>query len=136
MLDVPGGEYWKAWDSFAQTLVDRSYVGAIDTTLYRITDSVDEAVEELTRFYRNFHSIRFVDGRLVMRLQRLPDDEVLAKLNDDFAPILTTGAIEPVRTSTAELAEGDVPDLPRLGMSFDRHSWARLRQLIDVQNAI
>jgi uncharacterized protein (TIGR00730 family) len=136
MLDVPGGEYWKAWDGFAQTLFDRAYVGAIDTTLYRITDSVDDAVEELTRFYRNFHSIRFVDGRLVMRLQRLPDEALLARLNDDFASVLTTGAIEPVRTSTAELAEGDVPDLPRLGMSFDRHSWARLRQLIDVLNSL
>jgi uncharacterized protein (TIGR00730 family) len=136
MLDVPGGEYWKAWDSFAQTLVDRSYVGAIDTSLYRITDSVDEAVDELTGFYRNFHSIRFVDGRLVVRLQRLPDDATLAKLNEDFGSILTTGAIEPVRTSTAELAEDDVADLPRLGLSFDRHSWARLRQLIDTLNAL
>jgi uncharacterized protein (TIGR00730 family) len=135
MLDVPGGQYWKAWGDFAQTLVEREYVGAVDLTLFRITDSVEDAVDELTGFYRNFHSIRFVDGRLVLRLQRLPDEAALADLNERFSDLLTMGQIEPVRASAAEIAEGDVPELVRLGLSFDRHSWARLRQLIDVLNS-
>ena len=33
----------------------------------KITDDVDVALEEITTFYRNYHSLRFVDGDLVLR---------------------------------------------------------------------
>ena len=36
------------------------------------------ALEELTGFYRNYHSLRFVDGDLVLRLQHVPDADLLA----------------------------------------------------------
>ena len=31
-----------------------------DFNLYKVTDNVVEAVEEITNFYRNFHSYRFM----------------------------------------------------------------------------
>ena len=34
----------------------------------------------------------------------------------------------------AEIADDDHVDLERLGLRFDRHGWARLRELIDRLN--
>ena len=88
------------------------------------------ALEEVTGFYRNYHSLRFVDGDLVLRMQTLPSDAAIAALNAEFADIVTSGEIEPVPASKAEIADRDVPDLARLRLRFDRHSYARLHALI------
>ena len=44
---------------------------------------VEQAVDEITRFYANYQSSRYVDGHLVMRVLRLPPNE-LEKLAVSF----------------------------------------------------
>jgi uncharacterized protein (TIGR00730 family) len=135
LLDVPGGTYWLSWLQFVVSeLRDRAYISPHDVNLVTITDDVDVALEEITTFYRNYHSLRFVDGDLVLRLQTLPDDEPLAKINEAFVDIVARGGIEPAEASKREIKDHDVPDLPRLRFRFDRHNYARLRELIDRLN--
>lgn len=135
LLDVPGGTYWESWRAFAQVeLVDRGYVGKGDLGLLRVTDDADEAVEELVGFYANYHSLRYVEGRLVLRLLRAPDGTALAALGDEFADIVVRGTIERIDTTPAERSDADHVDLDRLAFRFDRRSHARLRELIDRLN--
>jgi hypothetical protein len=131
LLDVPGGTYWRTWVEFVQReLLDRNYISAEDGELYVITDDVHVALEEVVAFYRNYHSLRFVDGDLVLRMQELPPEPKIAALNAEFADIITSGELAPVAASKAEIADRDVPDLARLRLRFDRHSYARLHALI------
>ena len=51
-----------------------SYNLVIAPNLYLVTDDVDVAVQEIDRFWRSYHSIRWVGGRLVVRLRYAPDD--------------------------------------------------------------
>lgn len=135
LLDVPGGTYWDRWREFVHAeLEDYEYILPEDLALVKITDSIDDAVEEILGFYSNYHSERFVDGRLVLRMQREPDAATIEALNTEFADIITRGAIEPVGPSAAEIADNDHPDLARLAFRFDRRHWARLRMLIDRLN--
>jgi hypothetical protein len=135
LLDVPGGTYWQTWLQFMYLeLRDRGYISPEDADLFTITDDVRVALEEVTGFYRNYHSLRFVDGHLVLRMQRLPTTSMLASLNRDFTDILVSGAIEPVDASNAEISDHDAPDLARLRLHFDRHSYARLHALIKCLN--
>lgn len=135
LLDVPGGTYWLTWAQFVQAeLRDRGYISANDLDLVKITDDVDVALEEITTFYRNYHSLRFVDGDLVLRLHEEPTPSEVDRLNEEFADIVARGRIEVAETSKAELADGDVPELVRLRFRFDRHGYARLRTLIDRLN--
>lgn len=137
LLDVPGGEYWKAWRAFAsETLVARGYIDPRDLSLVRITDDPDVAVEEITRFYRNYHSQRFVGQRLVLRMRRAPDDARLAELNEEFSDLATRGPIERIGPTDSERADDDHLELERLALRFDRQRWARLRHLIDALNAV
>ncbi len=135
LLDVPGGTYWTTWLQFVEAeLRDRGYISPHDLELVKITDNADVALEEITTFYRNYHSLRFVDGDLVLRMHTLPMAPELAALNEEFADIITRGPIAPTEPSKAELADDDVPDLARVRFRFDRHGFARLRTLIDRLN--
>ncbi|HEX5094850.1 MAG TPA: TIGR00730 family Rossman fold protein [Acidimicrobiia bacterium] len=136
LLDVPGGTYWLTWLEFVhRELRDRGYISAEDLDLVKITDDVDVALAEVTGFYRNFHSLRFVAGDLVLRIHEQPTEPELAALNDEFADIVSRGRIEIAEASPAEIADRDYPELPRLRFRFDRHGFARLRKLIDRLNA-
>ncbi len=136
LLDTPGGTYWRSWVEFvSRELGLRGYVSPEDRSLVMVTDDPDAALDELTGFYANYHSQRYVEGDLVLRLLEPPTQHLLDRLNDEFADIVERGRIEAVTAAKAEVTEGDFPDLPRLRFRFDRVSYARLRQLIDVLNA-
>jgi uncharacterized protein (TIGR00730 family) len=135
LLDVPGGTYWSSWAHFVhEELMGRGYVGEHDLCLVEITDDIAAAVDEVTGFFENYHSQRFVDGRLVLRMHRAPDRDALARLDDEFADIVTRGSIERIEPTGAERRDGDHVDLDRVALWFDRHGWPRLRELIDRLN--
>lgn len=134
-VDAPGGSYWRDWLEYVEThLVARELVSPDDLALFKVTDDVDAAVREVTGFYRNYHSSRYVGDLLVIRVREAPEAERLEALNEAFAPILAGGRIA---VSEALPEEGDeVPGLPRILLRYDRRSVGRLRQLIDRLNAL
>jgi len=135
LLDVPGGTYWQDWERFVRAeLLERGYVSPHDLNLVHVTDDVQSAVDEVCGFFTNYHSQRFVDGRLVLRVRKAPDEETLAALTEEFADIITQRGIERVDASRAEVAGDDHVDLERVALRFNRHGWARLRVLIDRLN--
>jgi len=76
LLDLPGDPYWEALERFLKGEVTRrGLVDREDGALYRITDDVGVAVEEILRFYRNYHSRRFVGSTMVIRCQFAPTNE-------------------------------------------------------------
>jgi len=139
LLDVPGGTYFEGWRRFVEEEVaDRDLVGRVDLSLYRITDSVDVAAEEILGFYRSYSSLRYVGSRLVLRLKVEPAPSEVAALDTAFGDICTPGegGFELVPPSADETAEGDSLDLHRLSVPFDRLQLGRLRQLIDHLNQL
>ena len=137
LLDVPGGTYWVSWRDFVEReLLGRRLISPDDLGLVRITDDINDAVAEIESFYSNYHSLRFVDRALVLRLRHLPSEEELERLNEEFAVIVTEGRIEPALPSPGEVADLDHIDLARLRFRFDRTHWARLRRLIDAVNEL
>lgn len=134
-IDEPGGSYWRDWLEYVEThLAERGLIARDDLNLFRVTDSVDEAVDEIEGFYRNYHSSRYVDGRLVLRLHVPPSSEQLEALNDEFSGLLESGKIEATEALPEE--EGELAHLPRLRLHFNRKAIGRLRSLIDRLNAI
>jgi hypothetical protein len=133
LLDVPGGDYWRQWEQcMRHQMLRRELISPEDLCLFRITDEVGQATAEICAFYRLFHSSRFVEDKLVFRLQQPIADEVLARLQGDFADILQ-GPLE--QRQGPLLAEGDEwPSLWRLVMPFKRSRYGRLRQMIDAIN--
>ena len=118
----------------AKELEARRLISPDDLGLFKITDDVNDAVDEIEGFYSNYHSLRFVDRALVLRMRHLPSEEELERLNEEFADIVSQGRIEPAQPSPAEVADHDSVELARLRFRFDRTHWSRLRQLINALN--
>jgi hypothetical protein len=134
-VDSPGGTYWSSWIEFVRKeLMGRHLISPRDLSLVRITDNVDEAINEIMGFYRNYDSMRYIRDTLVLRVRRPVTDELLVKLNADFSDILTSGTIDRTVTHSFELEDEDTRDLPRIALRFNRRDAARLREMIDVIN--
>ena len=135
VLDLPNDPFWEDLDSFIKTtLLPRKLVSPQDLALYRICSSVEDAVTEITGFYKNYHSMRFVGKRLVLRTNNEVSDHDLQKLNNEFADICVNSRIERATTTKVEIDDGDNIDKPRLIFQFARRDFGRLRQLIDAIN--
>jgi hypothetical protein len=96
---------------------------------------VDEAIEKIKRFYRRYHSMRYVNGQLVVRLASPLGGGDIQKLNEQFHDILLPGGtIVPSGALEAEKEDADIIHLPRLVLDFNRKDFGRLRSLIDAIN--
>jgi uncharacterized protein (TIGR00730 family) len=136
-MDVPGGTFWPAWRDFLRDqMCGGGRISPADLDLFTIVDSVDVACEQISHFYRNYHSSRYVGPRLVIRVQRFPSKELIGALNHDFADILADGGFQVSEALPQERRnEPELNDLPRIVCLFDRHAYGRLRAVIDRINA-
>ena len=114
----------------------RRLVNPNDANLYRIVDQVSDAAAEIVGFYRNYHSLRWVGDRLVIRLEQRPTEAEAKQLSRDFADVIS-GPVQVLdRPLPAERRSAEFPDLARVAVRFDRMSYARLRDLIDGLNVL
>tara|TARA_R110002050_G_scaffold176130_1_gene308939 strand:- start:780 stop:1811 length:1032 start_codon:yes stop_codon:yes gene_type:complete len=138
MLDKPGGSYWRSVDAILRKEVHgNGNISGEDFNLYKVTDNVVEAVEEITNFYKNFHSYRFVQDNLIMRLNKKLTKEEVSNLNIEFADAICNG--HPITQRKAFFEEDNRPDLadkPRLVLKFNRHNYGQLRVLINRINSL
>ena len=79
-------------------------------------------------------TMRYVRGKLVLRLHREPSDAFVERLNDEFADILESGRINKAAVHRLEADDEHLTDLPRLALEFDRRSIGRLREMVDLIN--
>ena len=136
LLDTPGGQYWHSLERWIdEQVASAGLISPTDRSLYRITDDVDEALDEIEDFYRNYHSMRYVGDRLVIRLQAPPTEEELTRLSAAFADVVD-GPIETARPFPPEVTGKDNLELDRVALKFDRHGFGRLRDLIDELNRL
>lgn len=137
LMDRPGGTYWKTWDKhIREHLLRDQLISPDDLNLYHITDNADEAVKIITRFYRNFHSSRFVKDLFVIRLKHSPSDSAVEAMNEDFADIIVGEPIHRIDPTPEEVDDNDNIALPRIAFGFNRRDYGRLRQLYDVLNGL
>ncbi len=134
LLDASGGRYWQGLHDFIlNQLLSNEMISPEDLNLYRITDNCETAVEEITNFYRIYHSMRYVKRRLVFRLQKALSPQMVDRVNHEFSDILTGGKF--VQSAALPMEQDDsLQHMPRLIFQFNRRSSGRLRQLIDCIN--
>ncbi len=136
LIDDPDCSYWVGIVKlFEEELLARNYICRSDLALFERVCSVDAAVEKIGRFYRRYHSSRYVGDRLVIRLTSPLGPEEARMLADRFRDILVPGgSIAASAALEAEADDADVFHLPRLVMDFNRRDFSGLRSLIDAIN--
>ena len=134
LMDEPQGTYWQHWRTYIQAeLLRTGMISSDDMHLFYLTDDAEAGVREITRFYHRFHSSRYVNEELVIRMKSPVSAGFLDHLNEDFEDTLKGGDIRQVPAALPEEA-GEFAELPRLVFAYDRKSTGRLRQLINAIN--
>ena len=134
-VDSPRGTYWKTWKRYVEDhLLRQKLISPDDMSLFKVTSSVEEAVAEITGFYRVYHSSRTVGRNLVIRLNTKLDERLVASINEDFRDILVGAEAVQTKALAEEEDEPALAALPRLVLPYDRTHFGRLRQLIDRVN--
>ncbi len=136
LIDENGGTYWSRWIRFfKEELLSQGYIGDSDFYLFERVDSVDAAMEIINRFYRRYHSLRYVERQLVVRLMSGIDTRFVQHLKKRFNDMLVPdGDMHLSDSLPAEADEPDIADLPRLLVDFNRRDFGRLRKFIDAIN--
>ena len=137
LLDEPGSTYWIRWIEFVkEALLEQGYINKSDLTLFERVDSADDALQRINRFYSRYHSLRYIDDRLVIRLTSSIEQGKMEELRIRFSDILRPqGEISLSGPLPEEIDEPEIRHLPRLILDFKRDDFGRLRDLIDAINS-
>jgi uncharacterized protein (TIGR00730 family) len=136
LVDRPKGTYWRTWAQHVEDhLLRRGWISEEDLALFTVTDRVDRAVEEITRFYRVYHSSRYVNDLLVVRCQKEIAERDAQRLTREYRDMLVGGEILRTRALPEE-EEPRLAHLPRLVMRFNRRNCGRLRSFINALNEL
>jgi len=129
LLEGEGGVYWDHWKRYVRkNLFDNGWISDTDVSFYHIATSPEDAAEHVLRFYRGFHSSRYVNDQLVLRVHNELSSDQVEQLNEEFGGLVKSGRIE---TSGPLEGETDHLDLPRVVFRHTRDQFAILRRLID-----
>lgn len=132
LLEGEGQNYWEQWDRWVrEALLARGLISPEDVGLYRICHTPAEATAHILKFYRLYHSSRYVGDDLVIRLKRPLRDEDVKRLEEEFRPLIKSGGMS---LRKAYDVEDDHLDLPRLAFTHTRSRFGLVRQLIDRIN--
>ncbi len=131
MID-DGDGYWDDWFDFLRdSLLKRGLISGEDFGLFSITRDPLEAVQMIDDFYRNYHSLRFVGAKLVIRLNKVLDSDHLQILTNEFGGILVPdGKISLSSPLSEEQDQPNLKHLPRLTIDFNRRSYGLLKSFI------
>jgi uncharacterized protein (TIGR00730 family) len=137
LVDDRSCSYWSVMMAFLEgELLKRGYIGRSDFSLFERVCSADAAVERITRFYHRYHSLRYVNGKLVVRMTSALSADQVGELHQRFQDILTEGGIiRPSAALPAESEEEEIAHLPRLVVDYNRQDFGKLRNFIDAINA-
>ncbi len=132
LMEHEGGTYWKHWDNYVRrSLLDNGMISPEDLNLFHITRDIDDAVGHILRFYRNYHSSRYVRDDLVIRLKRPLKPGDVERLNHEFHPLVKSGEI--VQRDAYDV-EDEYTSLPRIAFTHTRRDFGLVRRLIDRIN--
>lgn len=134
LLDTGSG-FWGGLRRFVEEyLVPTGVVSPDDFDRVLVTDSVDAAVAEITGFWRNYRSLRWVGDLLVLRLRYEPTDADMRALNHEFGDMCAEGRIERIDPLPEERSDADQVDAPRIALHLRQHAVGDLYKLIRAIN--
>ena len=135
MLDRQNGHYWETWRRFiVNDLLSHGLVSQTDFHLFHITHDADDAVNVITRFYKNFQSYRWVREKMVVRIQKKLTPAALEDLNRRFGNILVADRIVQTTPLPEERDEPQLSALPRIVLTPDKHDFGSIRLFLDAIN--
>ena len=127
LFDPLGNGFFDPLLQMVQKAADAGFVAEQDSFLLTRTDSVEDVVSHVRRFWSNYVRFEAADGLARIELHHPPSPERLALLAEMF-PQFTPFTVAPAESSSASSTQ------TLLRFRFDRRNYGLLRRLIDMLN--
>lgn len=135
LLDKPHGHYWESWLRFVKDdLLATGLVSESDFHLFTMVHSAEDAVREILKFYRIFHSYRWVREKLVVRVSRRLTPSAVENLNERFDALLAADRIVQTTALPEERDDVKIANLPRIVLTPHKRDFGMLRLFLDAIN--
>jgi uncharacterized protein (TIGR00730 family) len=135
LMEPKGSTYWAGWKNFVnKQLAKNEFIDKDDHKLFRVAKTAEEAIGYIEDFYKVYHSVRYVSGLTVIRLNREISEKKLKLINQKFKDILTKGEIKLAEPTEKEMQDAEHLSLPRLVMHFNKRDYGKLCEMIQVIN--
>jgi uncharacterized protein (TIGR00730 family) len=132
MVEGEKGTYWRQWQQWTlEGLLKNQLISPEDVNLYYFAKDPADAAEHIAKFYRVYHSSRYVKDDLVIRVRAPLPQKCLDELNDEFRVLVKQGKME---QRGALEGETDHLDLPRIVFHHTRYKFGLVKKLIDRIN--
>lgn len=132
LIEGTPGSYWKAWEDYLEReILGKKFISEEDKHFFYIAPSVESAVVHIQHFYRRYHSSRYVDDALVIRMLTPLNQNQIDQLNEEFSILFLN---EKIYSTPALPEETDHLDLPRIAFQHNHKYFGVLRALIDKIN--
>ena len=136
-IESPGEPFWEPLlRFFDDQLIREGMVSASERAIYDVARDANEAADIILRFYAVYHSLRYVDDQLVLRIRRRLPAKVVSQLNREFRELLSDGVFRQGGALPEEADEPELRHLPRLIFHFNRRDYGRLLELINSINGV
>ncbi len=128
LIEGEGNGYWEIWERYVHdACLKGGFISPEDINLFHIAHTAEEAADYVEKFYRNYHSSRYIKDDLVIRLNHKLREEDVKELSKEFAEIIRSGEIV---QQGARPEEKVFLDLPRLVFTHTRFKLGLIRKLI------
>jgi uncharacterized protein (TIGR00730 family) len=135
LLDRSNGHYWETWRRFVvNDLLEQNLIAPTDLNLFKITHSLEDTINEVTRFYYNFHSYRWVKDKMVIRITHRLQQSAIDQLNKDFDTLLAADRIVQTAALPEEADDTHLAHYHRIVLTPHKRDFGTIRQLIDAIN--
>jgi len=116
LMEEEGGTYWEDWMQFVKRtlLKDSKNISPNDLYLFRRFSDPTEAVDYINNFYRRYHSMRYVDDSVIIRLNSPLPKSLLEELKEEYADFLGDFGIQETEPLSDPDVEPDLAHLPRI----------------------
>lgn len=132
LVEGKSGTYWQHWQDYVlKQLLENGWISPEDQHLYYIAKSPQDAVQHIIKFYKRYHSSRYVRDILVVRLTEELTQQQIGFLNLKYKGLVASGTME---LSDPFPEETDHLELPRLAFHHTHRDFGLVRALIDDIN--
>lgn len=134
LLEAEGGNFWNKMLEWSEELVEVGTISKDDLMLFKHFTSEEDAADYINNFYRRYHSIRYVEDRLVIRLKTALPEALYKEICEEFEQFIGEWGLVYSEALPEEADEPEIQKIPRLVMKANRKKPVELYKLIRALN--
>lgn len=133
-IEPKGYGFWQKFFVFLGELRERKFISQHDGVFYTYLNSPASAINYIQRFYKNYHSLRFINDTVIFRLKKPLSPERFTLLKCKFAGLSADGEFTQSGALPEEKDDYELNHLFRISFKPSHPNYTGFRELINFIN--